>query len=120
MAKPLDFGSARPPVVSNLRFFFLANTSFASLSASGAMTTSVRMPVIASAVAPSIGWFKAIIPPNALVRSQSKARLYASASVGATARPHGLACLIIAHAGPFSGENSLTSSKAASVSLMLL
>jgi hypothetical protein len=37
-----------------------------------------------------------------------------------TATPQGLACLMIATAGPAAGSNSAISSKAASVSLMLL
>ena len=42
-------GSGSPSVVSRRRFFFPANTSSASRSAPGAITTSVKMLAIASA-----------------------------------------------------------------------
>ena len=53
-----------------------------------------------STVAASIGRFSATIPPNAERSSHSSARWYAVARSSATATPHGLACLMIAHGRP--------------------
>ena len=73
-ANPPANGSGRPLVVSSRRFFLVANTARAASSAPGAITTSVNSSVIFSAVGPSSGMFTAMIPPKALVRSQSNAR----------------------------------------------
>jgi hypothetical protein len=43
----------------------------ASSLAPGAMTTSVKILTISSAVAASSGWFSATMPPKALVWSQA-------------------------------------------------
>jgi len=45
----------------------------AASSASGAITTSVKIAAIASAVAPSSGRLSATMPPNAETESQAKA-----------------------------------------------
>jgi hypothetical protein len=63
-------GSGRAPVVRRRRFFFAAKIAFASSVASGAMTTSVKIFTISSAVAPSSTWFSATMPPKAEVWSQ--------------------------------------------------
>ena len=55
--------------------------------------------------------------PKAEMGSVSSARAYAAASVGPTATPQGLECLMITAAG---SENSRTSARAASRSSRLL
>jgi hypothetical protein len=81
------------------------------------MTTSVKTAVMACAAASSRGRLTATTPPKALTGSQASARAWASASVAPVPTPQGLACLTIAQAG---AANSVTSSKAASASAMLL
>ena len=66
-------GSGKPPVVSSRKFFFCAKIALASGVASGAITTSVKMPVISRAVAASIGPLSAMMPPKALTGSQRNA-----------------------------------------------
>ena len=66
-------GSGRPSVRRRRRFFFFANARFAASSAPGAITTSVKMAAIISAVGPSSGRFSATMPPKALTGSQRSA-----------------------------------------------
>ena len=73
MSGPAARGSGRPPVVRRRRFFFSAKIALASGVASGAMTTSVKMPVISRAVAASMVPFRAMMPPKALTGSQRNA-----------------------------------------------
>ena len=105
------------PVISNRRFGFSAMIAAASSSASGAMTTSVKIVVIFRAVSASSGRFIATIPPKADTGSHANALSHAAERVGAVATPHGLACLMMAMVG---ASNSLASWKAASVSFRLL
>ena len=58
--------SGRFPIVNSRKFFFLENILRASSSASGAITTSVKILQISVAVGPSSFWFNAIMPPKAL------------------------------------------------------
>ena len=58
-------------MTSRRRFFFAAKTAAAASSTSGAMTTSVKISAIASAVSASSVPFSATMPPKAEVRSQS-------------------------------------------------
>ena len=110
-------GSAIPPVIK-IRKFFLFDRIFRALaSASGAITTSAKSFAIWLAVFSKITSFSAITPPKALTGSHVKAFKYASLRLSPMATPHGLACLIIAHAGL---TNSETNSNAAFVSLRLL
>ena len=81
------------------------------------MTTSTNCFATASAVGPSSGRLNAMIPPNAEVGSVLNARWYAVSVSAPSATPHGLACLMITHAGR---SNVFTHSHAASASAMLL
>ena len=68
--------SDRQPAGSQkAQVLLFAKISTASSSASGAITTSVKISEIAAAVAASSRWFSAMMPPKADVRSQSKARV---------------------------------------------
>ena len=106
-----------PWLKSRRKFGFAAMIAFASSSASGAITTSVKIWVISSASLPSKVRFSAIIPPKAETGSDAKAAFQTSVRSSPLATPQGLACLMIAIEG---ASNSETSSKAASVSLILL
>ena len=66
-------GSGKAPVSSSRKFFLRAKIARAASSASGAITTSVNICVIASAAAASIGRLTAMIPPKAETVSQAKA-----------------------------------------------
>ena len=97
----------------SLRFSFAHRISSASAENDGAITTSVKTLEIASAVSAPTSPLTATMPPNALTGSAAWARSWASATVGASATPQGLACFTITHAGR---SNRLTSCHAASVS----
>ncbi len=66
-------GSGRPPATSKRRFFLAPTMAIASSLASGAMMTSVKISVIASAACASSLRFNATTPPKADTGSQAKA-----------------------------------------------
>ena len=119
MLVPPRAGSGSAPVSSSRRFFLRAKIAFAPSSASGATTTSVKMSVMASAVATSSGWLVATIPPNAETLSHARASRHASTRLSRVATPQGLACLTMTTVGGAS-RNSAASSRAALASLRLL
>jgi hypothetical protein len=106
MSRPPEIGrvSTEPDGASGTtsrRMFFLARRiSSASGSKPVATTTSVNTGAICAAAAAVITPLAAITPPNALTGSVAWARACASATSAPTAMPHGLACLMIATAGP--------------------
>ena len=70
---PGRFGSANPPVIKTLRFFFEANIILASSEMLGAIITSVNISDIFVAVSLSSPLLSAIIPPKAETESQFRA-----------------------------------------------
>ena len=92
-------------------FFFELRISSASLSNSGAITISINMPFIISAVFLSTGLFSAIIPPNIDVLSLSYAFLNASLIFSPLAIPQGFPCFTATAVG---------SSKSFKISIALL
>ncbi len=70
---PACCGSASAPVTSRRRFFLDAMIFCASSLADGATITSVNSFTISVAVAASISWLSAMMPPNADVGSQRSA-----------------------------------------------
>ena len=109
--------SGMSPVINSRRLGFAAIMALALSLASGAITTSVKMLATTVAVSASSGRFMAMMPPKALIGSAANAVCHAATRFSPLATPQGLACLIMAIVGL---SNSATSSKAASVSLMLL
>ena len=84
--------------MSSRRFFFAAKIALASSVADGAMTTSVKILVISSAAAASIGRLSATMPPNALVGIAAQRFPIGLGQRLPMATPHGLACLMMATA----------------------
>ena len=72
---PAARGSGSSPVSSRRRFFFVAKIALRLLVGVGATTTSVKISVIASAVAASSGRLVATMPPNAETLSHASASL---------------------------------------------
>ena len=66
--------TASKPAMTTRMLAFFARTPRAPASMPGAITASMNVDTIASAVATSIGLFSATIPPNAARLSASRAR----------------------------------------------
>ena len=114
-----------PPVAAGgsrttRRFFFSRNTASASVWTSGATTTSTNRSRIASAAARSTATLNAMTEPNADVRSVASARSYASRGERPSAMPHGVVCLMMAHAARSDLLHGATARMAASKSSRLL
>ena len=93
---PASTGGSVP--ISTRRFFFRPSSSAALSAIAGATMHSRKRLDIASAVASSIATMNATTPPNAESGSQASAFCYASSGVAPIASPHGVVCLMIAHA----------------------
>ncbi len=77
----------------------MPETAWASVVASGATITSVKIAAMRSAAAASSVRFRATMPPNAEAGSQRSARSQAAARSSPEAMPHGLACLTMTMVG---------------------
>ena len=91
----LSFGEL---IVRILRFFFCIRTSLVPSSYAGAINTSRKRGVRASANSIVTGSFTQMIEPKALSGSLAKAASYASNCVLPNAAPHGLLCFTITQA----------------------
>src|SRR5205823_12137969 len=106
---------ASPAGRRTTRKFFLSRNTLSALSANaGATTTSTNRSRIASAASRSTATLNAITEPNAEVRSVARARSYASRGERPSAIPHGVVCLMIAHATASEPAQGATAPTAAS------
>ena len=102
---------------SRRMFFFCSKISSASFEKDGAITISIKILLICSAVALSISLFAAIIPPKIETGSELYASSNAFEIVLLVATPQGFACFTATIVG---SVNYLNKSNAPFVSLILL
>jgi hypothetical protein len=101
-------------------FFFSESSSSARGAKPGATIASTKLGRSSSAACSLTGVLKATTEPKALVGSVASALAYASAASAPIASPHGVVCLMIAHAATSASAHAETASSAPSRSSRLL